>query len=59
MTLALPREIMNKVEQRWNARATQTETFPLAADRLKQDEQVAADADQTLTPTADGSDTQN
>jgi hypothetical protein len=41
MTLALPREIMNKVEQRWNARATQTETF--TTNRLKQHEQAAAE----------------
>jgi hypothetical protein len=48
MTLALPRDIMNKVDQRWNARAAQAETSPLAADRLKQHEQVSEETDQTV-----------
>lgn len=59
MTLALPREIMNKVEQRWNARATQTEVFPLATERLKQHEQVAAEADPTGSQPLEARDQQN
>jgi hypothetical protein len=50
MTLALPREIMNKVEQRWNARATQTETF--APNRPKQHEQIAPEDVGTQTSDA-------
>ena len=53
MTLALPREILNKVEQRWTARATQAESFQLATDRVQQHGRAPADAaaDQAHAPT--------
>jgi hypothetical protein len=35
MTLVLPREILNRFEQRWSARVMQAEGFQAAADRLK------------------------
>jgi hypothetical protein len=34
--IALPRDIVNRLERRWSARATQTESFHEKAERLKQ-----------------------
>jgi hypothetical protein len=36
MTVALPRDIVKRLERRWTARATQSETFHAKAERLKQ-----------------------
>ncbi len=36
MTVALPRDIMKRLERRWTARAGQTESFHEKAERLKQ-----------------------
>lgn len=36
MSLILPRDILDKFERRWTARAAQAEKFHVKADRLKQ-----------------------
>jgi hypothetical protein len=43
MTLALPLDIVNRIERRWSARAARTESFQTQADRLKNSTQAVAE----------------
>jgi hypothetical protein len=54
MTLALPRDILNRFERRWSARVTQAESFQARADRLKQNATAVAEG---AEPPADDSPT--
>jgi hypothetical protein len=56
MTAALPRDIVKKLERRWTARATQTESFHDKAERLKKDTPPIPEGAQPTTEEAEQAD---